>query len=62
MNWKPKKMKASVRAKVERPFRYIKQVFGYRKVRYCGLVKDNSRLHLLAAFSNQLMSEKYLLA
>lgn len=55
------KAKASVRAKVEHPFRYIKQVFGYNKVRYRGLEKNNSRLHLLAAFSNLMMGEKYLL-
>lgn len=55
-------IKASVRAKVEHPFRYIKQVFGYSKVRYRGLAKNSNRLHLLAAFSNLLMGEKYLLA
>jgi hypothetical protein len=45
---------------VEHPFRKIKQVFGYRKVRYRGLAKNNNRLYLLAAFSNLLMGEKYL--
>jgi IS5 family transposase len=55
-------IKASIRAKVEHPFRYIKQVFGYSKVRYRGLAKNSNRLHLLAAFSNLLMSEKYMLA
>ena len=59
---KAEKIKASVRAKVEYPFRYIKQVFGYRKVRYRGLAKNNNRLHLLAAFSNLLIGEKYTLA
>ena len=59
---KAEKIKASVRAKVEHPFRYIKQVFGYGKVRYRGLAKNNNRLHLLAAFSNLLIGEKYLLA
>jgi IS5 family transposase len=33
---KAEKLKASARAKVEHPFRYIKQVFGYSKVRYRG--------------------------
>jgi hypothetical protein len=47
---------------VEHPFRYIKQVFGYSKVPYRGLAKNSNRLHLLAAFSNLLMGEKYLLA
>ena len=59
---KAEKLKASVRAKVEHPFRYIKQVFGYSKVRYRGLAKNNNRLYLLAAFSNLLIGEKYLLA
>ena len=59
---KAEKIKASIRAKVEHPFRYIKQVFGYSKVRYCGLAKNNNRLHLLAAFTNLLIGEKYLLA
>ncbi|MCH8497308.1 MAG: IS5 family transposase [Marinobacter sp.] len=45
---KAEKIKASIRAKVEHPFRYIKQVFGYSKVRYRGLAKNSKRLHLLA--------------
>lgn len=53
-------LKASIRAKVEHPFRYIKQVFGYDKVRYRGLAKNKSRLYLLAAFSNLLMARKEL--
>jgi len=57
---KVKKIKASIRAKVEHPFRYIKHVFGYGKARYRGLAKNTQRLHLLAAFSNLLISEKYL--
>ena len=59
---KVEQIKASVHAKVEHPFRYIKQVFGYGKVRYCGLAKISNRLHLLAAFSNLLIGEKYILA
>jgi len=31
---KAEKMKASICSKMEHPFRYIKQVFGYSKVRY----------------------------
>jgi len=54
--------KAQVRAKVEHPFRYIKRVFGYDKVRYRGLAKNNDRLHLLAAFTNLMIGKKYLLA
>ena len=32
--------KASVRAKVEHPFLYVKRHFGYAKVRYRGLAKN----------------------
>jgi IS5 family transposase len=54
-------LKAQVRAKVEHPFRYIKRVFGYDKVRYRGLEKNGERLHLLAAFTNLMVGKKYLL-
>lgn len=57
---KAERIKASIRAKVEHPFRYIKRVFGYDKVRYRGLSKNSNRLHLLAAFSNLLIGGKYL--
>lgn len=53
--------KASVRAKVEHSFFYIKRIFAYSKVRYRGLAKNTNRLHILAAFSNLLMARKYLL-
>jgi IS5 family transposase len=56
------KIKASMRAKVEHPFLYIKQVFGYSKVRYRGLLKNTNRLHLLAGFTNLLRMRKCLLA
>jgi len=54
-------LKAQVRAKVEHPFRYIKRVFGYDKVRYRGLEKNGERLHMLAAFTNLMIGKKYLL-
>ena len=38
------KRKASVRAKVEHPFLYVKRHFGYAKVRYRGLYKNTQRL------------------
>jgi len=59
---KAEKIEASIRPKVEHPFRYIKQVFGYNKARYRGLSKNSNRLHLLAVLSNLLIGEKYLLA
>lgn len=57
---KVEKTKASIRAKVEHPFFFIKQVFGYTKVRYRGLAKNANRLHLLAGFTNLLIGRKYL--
>ena len=47
--------KASVRAIVEHPFQSIKNVFGYDKVRYRGLAKNESRLYTLFASANLLM-------
>ena len=41
--------KARVRSKVEWPFRILKRVFGYTKVRYRGLKKNHQ--WLLAAFA-----------
>jgi IS5 family transposase len=41
--------KARVRSKVEWPFRILKRVFGYNKVRYRGLKKNHG--WLLAAFA-----------
>ncbi|CAD0359406.1 IS5 family transposase IS1646 [Xanthomonas hortorum pv. taraxaci] len=35
---------ASVRAKVEHPFRVIKRQFGYTKVRYRGLAKNMAQV------------------
>jgi len=52
---KVEKLKASVRAKVEHPFRVIKQQFGYAKVRYRGLAKNTARLTMLFAMSNLWM-------
>ncbi len=54
------KFKASVRAKVEHPFFYIKRIFGYAKVRYRGLAKNKNRLQVLAAFTNLLLARKFL--
>lgn len=51
---KAEKAKASVRAKVEHPFRWVKGIFGYNKVRYRGLNKNMNRLYLLLGFANLL--------
>jgi IS5 family transposase len=49
------KLKASVRAKVEYPFRVIKRQFGFVKVRYRGLKKNTAQLFTLFALSNLWM-------
>jgi IS5 family transposase len=51
---KAEKVRSSARAKVEHPFRYIKQVFGYSKVRYNGLAKNSDLPHLLNGEKNML--------
>ena len=54
------KRKASVRAKVEHPFLYVKRHFGYAKVRYRGLAKNTQRLALLLGLANLMTAESYL--
>ena len=49
------KVKASIRAKVEHPFRVIKRQFGHVKVRYRGLAKNTAQLKTLFALSNLWM-------
>ena len=44
--------KSGVRAKVEHMFFYVKQMFGYSKVRYRSLGKNENRLSLLLGFAN----------
>ncbi len=54
------RLKASVRAKVEHPFRVIKRQFGHVKVRYRGLKKNIAQLRTLFALSNLWMVRKKL--
>jgi IS5 family transposase len=58
---KIEKLKASVRAKVEHPFRVIKRQFGHVKVRYRGLKKNTAQLVTLFALSNLWMVRGQLL-
>ena len=51
-------LKASVRAKVEHPFRVLKCQFGFTKVRYKGLAKNTAQLITLFALSNLWMARK----
>lgn len=55
------KMKTSIRAKVEHPFRVIKQQFGFSKVRYRGLAKNTAQIVTLFALSNLWMARRRLL-
>ncbi|MBE7427053.1 MAG: IS5 family transposase, partial [Ideonella sp.] len=54
--------KASVRAKVEHPFRVIKRQFGLMKVRFRGLVKNTAHVVTLFALSNLWMARRRLMA
>ena len=54
--------KASIRAKVEHPFRVIKRQFGFVKVRYRGLLKNRLQLTTLFALSNLWMVRGKLMA
>lgn len=54
------RLKAGVRAKVEHPFRVLKQQFGYTKTRYRGLVKNTAQITTLFALGNLWMARKAL--
>jgi transposase, IS5 family len=56
------RVKASVRAKVEHPFRVLKRQFGYTKVRYRGLAKNVAQLRTLFALGNLWLARGRLLA
>ena len=58
---KAEQIKASIRAKVEHPFRVVKQQFGHAKVRYRGLAKNTARLTMLFALSNLWMARRQIL-
>jgi IS5 family transposase len=55
------KLKASVRAKVEHPFRVLKRQFGLTKVRYRGLAKNTGQIVTLFALSNLWMARRSLI-
>jgi len=56
------RLKAQVRAKVEHPFHVVKNLFGFRKVRYRGLAKNTAQLHTLFALANLVLCKGRLLA
>ena len=47
--------KSSIRCKVEHPFHYLKNKFGFRKVRYRGIAKNLNKLNVLFTCINLLM-------
>lgn len=59
---KKNRKKSSVRAKVEHPFRIIKDQWGHKKVRYRGIKKNTLQLHTLFALANIYMKRTHLLA
>ena len=56
------KLKASIRAKVENPFRVVKRQFGFVRVRYRGLKKNTAQLVTLFALTNLWMVRSKLMA
>lgn len=57
---KKNRSKSRVRAKVEHPFRILKRVFGFDKVRYRGIAKNHHRLCVNFALVNLYMHRKRL--
>jgi len=56
------KSKSKIRCFVEHPFHVLKNIFGFRKVRYKGLVKNANALFLAFGLVNLYMNRKRLLA
>jgi IS5 family transposase len=54
------RVKARVRAKVEHPFRILKRIFGFERVRYRGLKKNHQRLCACFALVNLYLHRKRL--
>ena len=54
--------KAHIRAKVEHPFRVIKQQFGFQKTRLRGIAKNHCKVNVMAALTNLYLARTHLLA
>ena len=54
--------KAHIRAKVEHPFRVIKQQFGYQKNRLRVIAKNHCKVNVLAGLTNLYLARGYLMA
>jgi IS5 family transposase len=59
---KLERIKAQVRAKVEHPFHILKDLFGFRKVRYRGLAKNTAQLFSLFGLVNLVIAKRKLLS
>ena len=57
-----KAAKAHIRAKVEHPFRVIKQQFGFQRTRLRGLAKNRCKINVMAAVTNLFLARGHLLA
>ena len=57
---KLEKLKASIRSKVEHPFRIIKRQFGFTKVHYKGMAKNDNHLQTMFALANLYMNRRSL--
>ena len=55
------RVKAQIRARVEHPFRVLKQQFGFAKVRYRGLEKNTAQVVTLFALANLWIARRKLL-
>lgn len=53
--------KSRVRAKVEHPFRVIKQQFGFQKARLRGMAKNRCKVNVIAALTNLFLARRLLL-
>ena len=56
------KCKATVRAKVEHPFHYVKNLFGHKKNPYWGKAKNTAQLFTLFALANLMIAKRRLFA
>lgn len=56
------RLKASIRAKVEHPFHFVKNLFGHKKNRYWGLAKNTAQLFTLFALANLVIAKRRLFA
>ena len=55
-------LKASIRAKVEHPFHFVKNVFALQNARYRGLAKNAAQLFTLFGLANLLIAKRRLFA